>query len=99
MDLDFAALEHRKHVKKDLTHAIVGDLRTVDLPRERFDVVYSSFVLEHIEGAETALDNLVGSLKPRGLLIVRVPDVEGVQSFGADFPTRSSVSIIDMRGR
>ena len=28
------------------------DLRTVDLPREHFDVVYSSFVLEHIEGAE-----------------------------------------------
>lgn len=81
VDLDSAALEHRKHVKKDLTHAIVGDLRTVDLPCERFDVVYSSFVLEHIEGAETALDNLVGSLKPRGLLIVRVPDVEGVQSF------------------
>ncbi len=81
VDLDSAALEHRRHVKKDLADAIVGDLRSVDLPRDRFDVVYSSFVLEHIDGAETALDNLVGSLKPRGLLIVRVPDVEGVQSF------------------
>jgi SAM-dependent methyltransferase len=83
IDLDSHALEFRRNVRKDLDHAIVGDLRTVELPKAQFDVVYSSFVLEHVEGAERALDNVVAALKPGGLLIVRVPDLDGVQTFAA----------------
>lgn len=83
IDLDSHALEFRRSVRKDLDHAIVGDLRTVQLPEAHFDVVYSSYVLEHVEGAERALDNVVAALKPGGLLIVRVPDLEGVQTFVA----------------
>ena len=80
IDLDSHALEFRRDVQKDLDHAIVGDLRTVQLPKVHFDVVYSSFVLEHVDGAERALDNIIGALKPGGLLIVRVPDLDGVQT-------------------
>src|SRR5262249_52753354 len=64
-------------------HAVVGDLLTVQLPAERFDVIYCSFVLEHVRGAHRALDNFVRWLKPGGLLIVRVPDVASVQTFFA----------------
>ena len=81
VDLDAAALEYRKGVKRDLDCAIVGDLRTVPLPVHHFDLVYSSFVLEHVDGAEKALDNMLRSLKPGGLLIIRVPDLSGVQTF------------------
>jgi len=81
VDLDEKALDHRKHKQKDLDKAIAGDLRTLPLPPRRFDIVYSSFVLEHIEGAERALDNMVHALRPGGLLILRVPDLGGVQTF------------------
>lgn len=81
IDLDTVALNHRLNDSKDLHKAIVGDLRTAALPFEAFDVVYCSFVLEHILGAEQALDNMLQSLKPNGLLIIRVPDLDGVQTF------------------
>ncbi|HEX5508730.1 MAG TPA: class I SAM-dependent methyltransferase [Pseudolabrys sp.] len=81
VDLDVHALQYRQREKRDLHRGIVGDLRTVVLPAAHFDVVYCSFVLEHIQGAEEALDNFVKWLKPGGLLIVRVPDVTGVQTF------------------
>ena len=81
IDLDETALNYRLTVKSDLQEAIVGDLRTTQLPPEAFDIVYCSFVLEHIWGAEEALDNMLQALKPNGLLIVRVPDLEGVQTF------------------
>jgi SAM-dependent methyltransferase len=80
VDFDEAALDYRMNTLKDLHHGIAGDLRTVELPAEAFDVVCSSFVLEHIAGAEQALDTMVRALKPDGLLIVRVPDLQGVQT-------------------
>src|SRR5579871_4378410 len=81
VDQDRHALEFRKNEKRDLDRCIVGDLLTVELPPAHYDVIYSSFVLEHIKGAERVLDNFMGWLKPGGLLIVRVPDVDGVQTF------------------
>ena len=81
IDLDPTALRYRQNGRGDLHRAIVGDLRTVTLPANHFDVIYCSFVLEHIEGAQRALDNFVKWLKPGGLLIARVPDVTGVQTF------------------
>jgi SAM-dependent methyltransferase len=88
VDQDSHALAFRKNERGDLDRGIVGDLLTVDLPSAYFDVVYSSFVLEHIDGAERALDNFVKWLKPGGLLIVRVPDVNSVQTFLARFLPR-----------
>ncbi|HET7848457.1 MAG TPA: class I SAM-dependent methyltransferase [Pseudolabrys sp.] len=81
VDLDAHALQSRQSQKRDLNRGIVGDLRTVNLPASHFDVIYCSFVLEHIQGAALALDNFAKWLKPGGLLIVRVPDVTGVQTF------------------
>jgi SAM-dependent methyltransferase len=81
VDLDGHAMAFRKDQKHDLDHCIVGDLHTVDLPAGHFDVIYCSFVLEHIRGAEHVLDNFVRWLKPGGTLIIRVPDVTGVQTF------------------
>lgn len=81
VDLDRAALEARQHVERDLHVAIYGDLCQVLLPVERYDVVYSSFVLEHVERADLALRNLVTWLRPGGLLILRLPERATARGF------------------
>jgi SAM-dependent methyltransferase len=60
---------------------VEADLRTVCLPEEAFDVAHRSFVLEHVAGAEEVLDKLVESLRPGGLLIVRIPERDSVYGF------------------
>jgi SAM-dependent methyltransferase len=81
IDLDKDALEVRKNEEKDLHEAIVGDLRSASLMPETYDVIYSSYVLEHVEGAQRVLDNFCTWLKSNGLLIVYIPDRESVYGF------------------
>lgn len=81
VDMDADALDARRNIKKDLKHSFVGDLRTVQLPDGGFDVIYNAFVLEHVDGARRVLDNFVRWLKPGGIMIIRVPDKDGVQGF------------------
>lgn len=79
VDLDAKALEYRKG--RDLHHAIHGDLRDADLPAGHFDVIYSSFVLEHIAGARNVLDNFIRWTRPGGLIIVTFPNRDSVYGF------------------
>jgi SAM-dependent methyltransferase len=81
IDLDKDALEVRINEEKDLHEAIVGDLRNAPLMPEAYDVIYSSYVLEHIEGAQQVLENFCKWLKSDGLLIVYIPDRESVYGF------------------
>jgi SAM-dependent methyltransferase len=81
IDLDPAALELRKNNARDLDVAICGDLCTIELPEASFDVVLSSFVLEHVPRADLALENFVKWLKPGGLLILRLPERKTVHGF------------------
>jgi SAM-dependent methyltransferase len=81
VDLDRNALEIRKNTRNDVDEAIHGDLRTIDLGDRRFDVIYSAFVLEHIDGAEAVLSRMTSWLKPGGLIIVEIPDPDSVKGF------------------
>lgn len=81
VDLDVDAMRIRRERHDDLDVEIVGDLRTVDLPAETFDVVYCSYVLEHIEGAEAVLDRLVAATRPGGRLVIRIPDGKSIYGF------------------
>jgi SAM-dependent methyltransferase len=82
VDIDANALEIRKAKMRDVDELIVADLRQGDLvPEGRFDVIYNSFVLEHVQGAEQVLDNFFRWLVPGGLLIVRIPDRDSVYGF------------------
>jgi SAM-dependent methyltransferase len=81
VDMDNAALDLRQHVQRDLHHAVVGDLRSVDLPAHHYDVIYNAYVLEHVSGAEQVLNNFVRWLKPGGILILLVPDPDSVHGF------------------
>lgn len=78
IDLDAEALRSRIEERKDLHHAIHGDLATVDLPEASYDVVYSSYVLEHVRGAEALLEKYAKWVVPGGTVIVRVPDRDSV---------------------
>jgi len=71
----------RKNVKKDLDEAVEGDLRFVELGDNMYDVIYSSFVLEHIQGAERVLGNFVKWLKPGGIMVIQIPDPYSVDGF------------------
>jgi 2-polyprenyl-3-methyl-5-hydroxy-6-metoxy-1,4-benzoquinol methylase len=80
VDRDETALELRKIVKKDLHKAIVGDLLTVSI-HQKFDVIYSAFVLEHIEEAEKVLYIFNNWLKDKGIIILWIPDPHSVRGF------------------
>jgi len=81
VDLDPVALELRKTNSRALDVATVGAISSVELPAESFDVVYSSFVLEHVRQADVALRNFVRWLKPGGLMILRLPERSTVRGF------------------
>jgi SAM-dependent methyltransferase len=81
IDLDEAALTHRRDVVGDLDEAILGDVRTVPFLKGAYDVTYSSFVLEHVADAESVLDGMVDALKDGGLLVLRIPDKYSVFGF------------------
>jgi len=81
VDIDKGAVDLRRSRFNDLDEAIVGDLRVVDLEKNRYDVIYNSYVLEHVDGAERVLENFSKWLKPGGILILRIPDRNSVRGF------------------
>jgi len=81
VDLDADALDFRVNVQKDLDESFVADLQNFDIGDRQVDVIYNSFVLEHVQDAEQMLDNFYNILKPGGLLILRFPDRNTVFGF------------------
>jgi SAM-dependent methyltransferase len=83
VDVNADSMRMRIENEGDLDEAIVGDLREVALSPEFYDVIYCSFLLEHVAGAEKVLDRLLAALKPGGLLLLRIPDGDSVYGFMA----------------
>ena len=61
--------------------AALGDLRAIPLPPRAYDVVQCSSLLGRIANAELVLDRLAGSVKPGGLLLLRVRDRDSAAGF------------------
>lgn len=78
VDTDAEAMRLRREKYADLDVELVADLRDVDLPAGAFDVVYCSFVLEHVAGARDVLDRFRTAVRPGGRLVIRVPDGDSV---------------------
>lgn len=85
VDLDENALNLRKERFNDLNEAIVGDLRFLKLANDSYDIIYSAYVLEHVEGASRVLDNFYDWLKPEGIVVLIIPDRNSVQGFFTRF--------------
>jgi len=83
LDLDEDALRLRVEQQKDLDDYRVGDLRDADFAPASFDVIYCSYVLEHLTGVERVLDNFARWIKPGGLIVLRIPDKDSVYSLVA----------------
>ena len=81
VDVDADGLSLRMTERRDLDEAVAGDLRTVTLEENKYDVIYNSFVLEHIEDARRVLDNFLRWVKPGGLIMLRLPDRYSVYGF------------------
>ncbi len=81
VDLDKDALEIRMKQQRDIDIGILGDLRYVNLEENKYDVIYNSYVLEHINGAEGVLKNFMKWLKPRGILVLRIPNRDSARGF------------------
>jgi SAM-dependent methyltransferase len=81
VDLDPEALKYRMTVTRDLDIGICGDLCSVELGEGSFDIIYSCYVLEHVQQADVALQNFAKWLKPGGLLILRLPERDTARGF------------------
>lgn len=67
------------------------DARRFTFPAERFDVVYSMSVIEHVQGDRgdsEAVREMIRVLKPGGLLVISVP-------FGPDLQEQSIIGFAD----
>ena len=73
VDADINAIEIRQTKQNDLDEIIIGDLRYIKLEENKYDIIWNSFVLEYIDGAEQVLSNFLRWLKPGGLLLLRFP--------------------------
>jgi len=53
---------------------ILGDLRSVAMPRRSFDIVHCALLLDRISHVELVLDRFTSALRPGGLLLLRIRD-------------------------
>lgn len=90
IEIDPEAAERARAVTPDI---FCGDVRDAPFPPGSFDVVTSFHVVEHLVDPVGALRRMTGWLAPGGLLIVEVPNVDGVGGrlfgrywSGLDFP-------------
>jgi len=81
IDQSEQAITERQSNRGDLDEVIIGDLVTARFPEQNFDIIYCSYVLEHVSGAEKVLENFSTWLRPGGLLILRIPDPSTAYSF------------------
>jgi SAM-dependent methyltransferase len=64
---------------------VEGDVRTLNLERESFDLVHARYVLVHIPEFQMVLDSLWKALKPGGALVIEEPDFTAYRGLsGAD---------------
>lgn len=83
IDLDADAIALRQQKYNDLDDVIIGDLRTAELPDDQYDVIYTAYVLEHVDNVAKVLENFYRWLKPGGIIIIKVPDRDSVYGFVA----------------
>ena len=81
LDENLDAINHRQQTRGDLDECIQGDLVTAELPENGFDLIYCSYVLEHVVGAEPVMQNFVRWLRPGGLLVIKIPNRNSVFGF------------------
>lgn len=58
-----------------LNESILGDIQSLSLPREDFDLIVCWDVLEHLPAPEKALRNLFEAVRPGGVVLLAFPNL------------------------
>ncbi|TMR97637.1 class I SAM-dependent methyltransferase [Nonomuraea basaltis] len=74
VDEDHSAIRVVLEERADLVTWSLGDLRSVPLQPRAYDVIQLSFLLERVRHAELIFDRLLRSLRPGGLVLLRMRD-------------------------
>ena len=91
-EIDASNLEVRRH-----------DILKDDLEPESFDLVHSRYLLEHLPEYRTALDRMIGALKPGGWLVAEDVDFVGAVMGDIDqrpgLPRESMETMVELTTR
>jgi SAM-dependent methyltransferase len=68
---------------------IKGDLHTHNLGSNQYDLIVCWDVLEHLEKPGMALDNMVKSLKPGGILLIKLPNLMSLKGLITKYSSHS----------
>jgi SAM-dependent methyltransferase len=77
VEMSAAAATKARELVGDCIH--IGALENIALPEESFDLIVFSHSLEHFYNPKTALLRARQLLKPRGLLVIIVPNAKGLE--------------------
>src|SRR5437660_1382299 len=79
-------IEPRQVARNDIAHeTIVGDLQTIELPAESFDLVICYNVIEHLPRLPDALERLLRVVKRGGLIVIGAPVPLSLNGLAARF--------------
>lgn len=73
-------LARKEGVQVNFIH---GSLRDYEFPQQYYDMVISHMVLQHVIDRHLAFSNIISSLKPNGVVVIRI-----MQLFGSIYPNR-----------
>ncbi len=81
VDPDENALKIRLATRGDLDEYQVCKVNDAAFSEQSFDVIYCSYVLEHVRGVPVVLEAFARWIKPGGLVVLRIPDSRSVYGF------------------
>src|SRR4051812_13116266 len=79
-------IDPRQVERNDIAHeTILGDLQTIELPAESFDLVICYNVIEHLPRLPEALERLARVVKRGGLIVIGAPVQMSLNGLAARF--------------
>jgi SAM-dependent methyltransferase len=79
-------IDPRQVERNDIAHeTIIGDLQTIELPGESFDLVICYNVIEHLPRLPDALERLARVVKRGGLIVIGAPVPKSLNGLAARF--------------
>lgn len=89
-DISSKAIEKgRERLKeKKNVHLKVGDIEKIDFPNEKFDLVYITYTLEHLDSPEKVIEEMMRVTKKGGYLVFIAPNYGSPLCFSPSNPLK-----------
>ncbi len=86
-------IDPRQVARNDIAHeTILGDLQTIELPAESFDLVICYNVIEHLPRLPEALERIARVVKRGGLVVIGAPVPMSLNGLAARLTPHSCMS-------